>query len=482
MNNIPKLEIKEDITFNNFINRVNSNTWTNRIYWDTSSRKFKNIDINWKLTISNNNRDLSFTDCNIWNLVIDNNIGWNLVIENCDIWNLIIKNSIFKNEVKLIDCDFTNNCIDCDTTINDNEIITSEDKCNLMIYNSTFKNKFSLLNLHNASCKILNSSFEKRFKFSYNDNWNISGKDSYLINNNFIFLSNTIKDFRFWLTEIKWLFYIDNIKLWSDNEINIWDVRINKFSMSNIRNLWKIRIYKFTSLKEDNKNSFFQINNSSLWDSEFQSIDISSFKKFIFYDNLVSGLKYTWVNFLINIEVEDYTNYYRKTKERNLLPEEKALKERNSYRVLKNLANDNNDKIVSNLFLWKELEAYLGQLKLNKTDYQKQVILSINKFISNFGNNWFKSFLWFIWFIFVSTILVIIYMYFIKNICITSISYFIKLFLELLLWPFYLLKIESIKNINTVWLLPLFWLVIYIFTYSILAWHLLVSIKKVVQK
>lgn len=336
--------------------------------------------------------------------------------------------------------------------------------------------KLEIINSNFTNLEIKNNEFKEKVKIFhwYNSKWKI---------NNFVFESNKINDFDIENYEIEEL-EINNIKNIKDSEITLWELKVNKIILSNIRNLWKIRIYNLdffeknkleVNKKENNKKeklySEFNINNSSFWDSEFQNINLESFKKNIFYDNLFSDLKYTGINWKDNISVS-----LKKEKD---LDKKELLSLRDSYRIFKNVAEYNNDSVIANKFFSKEMEIYMLELKKfwrNKKDY---FILKIQKFISDFWQNWMKPLWLLILLALITTFNTEIYLnYFYKlNGIFIKWEYF-KSFL-LFLYPLYWIKKDFLDNFDSLMIL---WFMIYKILYWIFLWHLIISLKRITKR
>ena len=181
------------------------------------------------------------------------------------------------------------------------------------------------------------------------------------------------------------VFLLENLRVPNDAEVNIGDCRFNHFGMSNVRNLGKLKLYRINTLENETTNDgVFRLDNTSIGDADFQSVDLSSFAACVIFDNILVGLKYSNVVFGQNddeIEVRQFNN--------NELY--KAIKKRDTYRVLKNVALNNNDNALALSFYAKEMEWHRQAVKLtDKPLLLDQIILAFNCWTSNFGQNWLR--------------------------------------------------------------------------------------------
>ena len=185
-------------------------------------------------------------------------------------------------------------------------------------------------------------------------------------------------------------FKLENLRIPKDAEVNIGDCRFKRFRMSNVRNLGKLKLYKISMLEnEKNNNTEFRLDNTSIGDADFQSVDLSSFSKRIMFDNILVGLKYS--NVLVepkgtDIEVDPCAD----TKDK-IIKKRNIIKKRDTYRVLKNVALYNNDHVHALAFYAKEMKYHRKAINLFSLEH---IILTVNYWASNFGQNWFLPLLW----------------------------------------------------------------------------------------
>lgn len=101
------------------------------------------------------------------------------------------------------------------------------------------------------------------------------------------------------------------------------------------------------------------------------------------FDNIFTEVDYTNVQWKRDIEVES-------------LPDQKhqLAKKRDTYRILKNVAQRNNDQPQALIFYAKEMENHFNETSW-KTPLDK-LILVFNKITNNFGMNWLKPIMWLI--------------------------------------------------------------------------------------
>jgi len=471
--------------------------------WESCKVTFNNCQFYWPIKIENCKMDRSISD----------NQTFSIQIVDSYFKQVFIKNTTFTDKVKL-----KYKAISFAKILKELKIILETfNKLNLeqfkkvrlesnvlwlqcilkrqvSIEGSIFEEWLTFLDLDNFDVEIKNSEFKERFKLSQNDKNN---RTSFLKLHKFEFINNQINNFRFGYYEVGY-FKIDNIKNPSDSEINMGSLKVKKFVLTNIRNIGKIRIYNLSAI--DRKNSIFQIDNSSLWDAEFQNIDLKWFREVVIYDNILDWLKYTNVDWLDDIDIVNYLgvrllnniiffylvwnrflvfnfspdrvfflrellltyNHIQKFKNKKILLDDVKdfigdnvyfikpllfgyilqlekiffLKQRDTYRAIKNMTEINNDKIIANNYLWKELNAYLNYLMKKRDISWKTFILWSNKIINNFWNDWLINLYIFIGLAFITSVIWInvsdnIY------IVIIEVSMIIILFLIFIAWIIY---------------------------------------------
>ncbi len=190
-------------------------------------------------------------------------------------------------------------------------------------------------------------------------------------------------------------FVLSNLRLPQNAELNIGDCHFENFQLTNFRNIGKFKLYKINILNikhkyfgntyledETQNNKKFQINNTSIGKTDFQSIDLSSFEEMEIFDNIFTEINYTSVTWSDEvIKVGQYNDSDSK----------KLSKQRDSYRVLKNVALRNNDHPQAVKFYAKEMEFYSKLLKENKSySHSDRATLWFNKHTNNFGLSFWK--------------------------------------------------------------------------------------------
>ena len=212
---------------------------------------------------------------------------------------------------------------------------------------------------------------------------------------------------RFGFLDVK-EFVVQNLRLPNGAELNIGDCRFENFRLSNFRNIGKLKLFKINvwdDEKEENNN--FQIDNTSIGDADFQSIDLSSFTTVTLFDNLYHNLTYTNVQWKKDLEVgQDLEN-------NNF----KLIKQQDTYRSLKNVALENNDTPQAIEFYAKEMMHYEQLVRNNPSEYSSsdKVTLWFNKVTNNFGLNWVSPLL---------LLLILSYVFFLLILLSTKETYF----------------------------------------------------------
>jgi hypothetical protein len=260
----------------------------------------------------------------------------------------------------------------------DNDLLLDGSKnSSLLFYDCSFENKFKIRNIEVDGYK--NQQITKTNLNTLKIINCTVYKDSYL-RLGFLKVDN---------------FEIENLRNPQNAELNIGDCHFKNFTLSNFRNIGKFKLFKINTLKitdfidETKDNESFQIDNTSIGDADFQSVNLSSFNTLTLFDNIFDNVKYTnikWGDFgdKKDIEVAQFNgddNY-------------KLEKQQDTYRTLKNVATANNDQPQAIKFYAKEMFNYRAMVKNNAT-YSKsdRLTLWFNYWSNNFGLNWGLQFI-----------------------------------------------------------------------------------------
>ncbi len=181
-------------------------------------------------------------------------------------------------------------------------------------------------------------------------------------------------------------FELSNLRLPQNAELNIGDCHFQSFKLTNFRNVGKFKLFKINVIDDEwRNNDTFSINNTSIGDADFQSLDLTFFKTVKMFDNILSGIDYTNVQWGEDIEVGQY----------GASKETKIAKKQDTYRTLKNVAQKNNDQPRALIFYAKEMEQHQLITKANNSLYSiDRVILGFNYWTNKFGLNWQRPLLW----------------------------------------------------------------------------------------
>lgn len=182
-------------------------------------------------------------------------------------------------------------------------------------------------------------------------------------------------------------FEIRNLRVPPNTEVNIGDCKFKEFKLINFRNSGLFKIYKINILDKERKSisdkndSIFQIDNTSIGNADFQSVNLDSFRKVKMFDNIFHNLKYTNIIWKDTIEVDQTTD-----DDKN-----KFEKQQDIYRTLKNVTQANNDHPQAIKFYAKEMEN-VYELEDWKNLANKST-LWFNKNTNSFGLNWWQPLL-----------------------------------------------------------------------------------------
>jgi len=226
-------------------------------------------------------------------------------------------------------------------------------------------------------------------------------------------------------------FVLSNLRLPQNAELNIGDCHFQRFKLTNFRNAGKFKLYKINILpkeynKEGSYNPKFQIDNTSIGKTDFQSVNLTSFASVVMFDNIFTEIDYTNVQWKREIEVRQYgmengqlrsadikkrikndkvsvceivydrsnsDTEIAKYKMSNSNSDTEIAKKRDTYRTLKNVMIRNNDQREALIFYQKEMEKH-WQITKWKKEFGNKVILAVNKYTNNFGLNWWLPIVW----------------------------------------------------------------------------------------
>ncbi|OIR24855.1 hypothetical protein [Bathymodiolus thermophilus thioautotrophic gill symbiont] len=212
-------------------------------------------------------------------------------------------------------------------------------------------------------------------------------------------------------------FELSNLRLPQNAELNIGDCHFQCFKLTNFRNMGKFKLYKINVLlkeydKKESYNPRFQIDNTSIGETDFQSINLVSFARVIMFDNIFTELEYTNMQWKHEIEVgqfgfenikemvSQFGLEYIKERVRNYElicnivykasgSNTRIAKMRDTYRALKKVMIRNHDQQEALVFYQKEMENH-WQITEWKKDFGNKITLAFNKYTNEFGLNWWK--------------------------------------------------------------------------------------------
>lgn len=207
-------------------------------------------------------------------------------------------------------------------------------------------------------------------------------------------------------------FLLSNLRLPQNAELNIGDCHFKNFKLRNFRNIGKFKLYKINILdiehnyfngnpyheNETKGNEKFQIDNTSIGKTDFQSVNIGSFDHVVIFDNIFTEIDYTNLIWGGNdIEVRQYDNFPERDDKK--IEIKKLEKQQDTYRTLKNVASKNNDQPQAIKFFAKEMDYYYQIVKGNK-EYSSsdRATLRFNKWTNNFGLDFWLPIKWLLFF------------------------------------------------------------------------------------
>jgi len=175
-------------------------------------------------------------------------------------------------------------------------------------------------------------------------------------------------------------FEISNLRNPQNAELNIGDCHFNTYILSNFRNIGKFKLYKINVFGSE-KGNLFQIDNTSIGDTDFQAICLTSFKIVRLFDNIFSNIHYTNMQWKESVEVGQYHDSGIT----------QIAKKRDTYRVLKNVAHDNNDQQQALIFYTKEMQHHKAltlESRCHKKDFKRFFVKDI---LCSHNNGWLKD-------------------------------------------------------------------------------------------
>ncbi|WP_369178200.1 hypothetical protein [Candidatus Thiodubiliella endoseptemdiera] len=202
-------------------------------------------------------------------------------------------------------------------------------------------------------------------------------------------------------------FELSNLRLPKNAELNIGDCHFKNFKLTNFRNIGKFKLYKINILKrkdidETSNNEEFQIDNTSIGKTDFQSVKLDSFARVIMFDNIFPEVDYTNVQWEREIEVGQYGFEDIKVRVKNkesickiayemFNSSTRIAKKRDTYRTLKNVMIRNNDQQEALVFYTQEMKEHRKiTLKNNGLLSIDRITLAFNYWTNEFGLNWWR--------------------------------------------------------------------------------------------
>lgn len=205
-----------------------------------------------------------------------------------------------------------------------------------------------LLNQNNGEIEFKKCSFEKKLKirniefFDYETEQNNKSRlktlkiiDCHVADNAYLRIGYLDVD----------EFILSNLRNPPNSELNIGDCHFDSFKLRNFRNTGRFKLYKINVTGKE-KGNLFQIDNTSIGDADFQSINLNSFSTVKLFDNIFANINYTNMQWKEVVEVGEH----------NGIGITEIAKKRDTYRVLKNVAIRNSDQPQSLIFYAKEMQ------------------------------------------------------------------------------------------------------------------------------
>lgn len=348
------------------------------------------------------------------NIDIDFITGKYIYIQNCNLNKIFFRSKTKKTWGIII----SDNCKI--NTIQILEYISNYDQENISIFNS----KIDELIIEKSNFKdlVINNSIINNIKIKDNNILNFN-----LLNfHNNLYINNNICNCNFLL---------ENSNL-SEKNVKIFNLNIENFKIEN-SNLWK-------SIISNTKIKNLELKNPVLNETIFNNVEFPK-----------TDIKIAWE--------ENSTNY-------------SEIKE--YYIQLKNVMDNSWNHIQADKFFAKEMEYYGKSLKWEKWQFWNKLVYYIQKWISDFWNDWTLPILWIInlWNLF------LIIDYYLKDYKLISDVNFILYLKNLYRYLNDLANaIKPLDVLNVTSDITFFWL-LYKITLAILIYHLIISLKRLTKR
>ena len=287
-----------------------------------------------------------------------------LSLYNCNFLDKVeIESNNFFYSLSFSKCEFENN------------LIFDGDVENLDFSECRFKKELKLVSLKNTHLFINNSKFKDRIY-----SWLCSFKELRV-------KKSTIKYFKFFkcdfyskigLNEVT----IDRLSLKKckfDDELycEFVNVNISSLKIDSVDNISDAVVFFDVTIRRK-----FLLSNTNFSNYEFHNFDISDAEKNIKNVSFISNNGFTIFN---GVKWGDITQSFDKSTDRD------------TFRQLKYVNEQQGNIIEANKFYSAEMKAYKKELKdkNNKSLWQDRVIFWLNENVSNFSQNWLKPLGWF---------------------------------------------------------------------------------------
>ncbi len=306
--------------------------------------------------------------------------------------NAIIKKNIFNdNQNNFLDNNFGSEIIFNGCTFEDNQelYLSHNDKTDFLFDNCYFGKKLKIRSVEKGDYEEQQNNKTKLKSLKL---INCNADESDYLRIGFLDVEN---------------FELSNLRLPQNAELNIGDCHFKNFKLTNFRNIGKFKLYKINILKrkdidETSNNEEFQIDNTSIGKTDFQSVKLDSFARVIMFDNIFPEVDYTNVQWEREIEVGQYGFEDIKVRVKNkesickiayemFNSSTRIAKKRDTYRTLKNVMIRNNDQQEALVFYTQEMKEHRKiTLKNNGLLSINRIILAFNYWTNEFGLNWWK--------------------------------------------------------------------------------------------
>jgi hypothetical protein len=319
-------------------------------YWEDAwgNIVFENIELK---------DDVSISKCNLPFITLNNSITNNLNFDNLKVGGFDIRNS------KIVSLGFESTNIESRIDLNNDTYVGILNIGKLSTVGGELTVQNSKVNDIHLNAKEL-----RRVSFS----------DSNCFN--FFFSQDSFCNLKILGCEIGFL-SVSNSIIPKDSIFLIANSSIGSLLLQKFINTGWLHLVNITSSKHSL--GFFSLENSDLGKTNLINCDLDSFGHFVFYNTKMLDV------FVAGTELPKKSDKFKLPSSKN--NKEKDAQQRLAYGQFKKISDNRGDSVQATEFLALEMDAYARELANQKGKRDERINLWLNKFSSNWGNDWVRS-------------------------------------------------------------------------------------------